>query len=73
MYSWRIRDHRIYINDNSDVLASIAEKEKRVGVKNQYLLLGPEEKALGFLWNTEQDLLSFHINLGEKPLTRKMI
>lgn len=60
-----------FVDNNSDVLASVPEKEK--GVKNQDLLLGPEENAEGFLWNTKQDLLGFHINLEEKTSTRKAI
>ena len=62
-----------FVDNNSDVLASVPEKEKRVGVKNQDLLLDPEENAEGFLWNTKQDLLGFHINLEEKTSTRKAI
>ena len=39
------------MGNNSDALASIPEKERRVGVKNQDLLHGHllEEKALGIL------------------------
>ena len=62
-----------FVDNNSDVLASVPEKEKRVGVKNQDLLLGPEENAEGFLWDTKQDLLVFHINLEEKTSTRRAI
>lgn len=62
-----------FVGNNSDVLASMPEQEKRVGVKNQDLLLGPEENAEGFLWNTKQDLLGFHINLEEKTSTRRAI
>ena len=41
-----------FIYNNSDVLALIPEKGRRVGIKNQDLLLGqlPEEKALSVLW-----------------------
>ena len=62
-----------FVGNNSDVLVSMPEKEKRVGVKNQDLLLGPEENAEGFLWDTKQDLLVFHKNLEEKTSTRRAI
>ena len=41
-----------FIYNNSDVLTLIPEKGRRVGIKNQDLLLGqlPEEKALSVLW-----------------------
>ena len=58
-----------FIYNNSDVLALIPEKGRRVGIKNQDLLLGqlPEEKALSVLWYMKRDSLGFKTNLKEKP------
>ena len=54
------------------VLQSIPEKDRKMGVKNSDLLRSlPEERALGVLWNVENNTLGFKINLKEKPLTRR--
>ena len=62
-----------FIYNNSDVLALIPEKGRRVGIKNQDLLLGqlPEEKTLSVLWYMKRDSLGFKINLKEKPSTTR--
>ena len=62
-----------FLSNNPEVLELIPEEDRRIGVKNQDLLAGklPEEKALGVLWNTNEDTLGFRITLMEKPLTRR--
>ena len=53
-------------------MRSIAEKDRKIGVKNNDLLESlPEERALGVLWNVEDDTLGFKVNLKEKPSTRR--
>ena len=52
-------------------LQCILEGDRKMGVKNSDLLGSlPEERALGILWNVENDTLGFKVNLKEKPLTR---
>ena len=52
-------------------LQCILEEDRKMGVKNSDLLGSlPEERALGILWNVENDTLGFKVNLKEKPLTR---
>ena len=61
------------ISNRIEVLQSIAETERRNGVKNVDLDSGaglPTEKALVINWNTENDQLSFKVKLNEKPMTR---
>ena len=55
------------------MLSAIPEEDRKVGVKDQDLLTGkvPEERALGVLWNTDNDTLCFNINIMEKSLTRR--
>ena len=54
------------------MLSAIPEEDRKVGVKDQDLLTGkvPEERAMGVLWNTDNDTLCFNINIMEKSLTR---
>ena len=61
-----------FISNHPDVLSAIPEEDRKVGVKDQDLLTGkvPEERALGVLWNTDNDTLCFNINIMEKSLTR---
>ena len=62
-----------FISNHPDVLSAIPEEDRKVGVKDQDLLTGkvPEERALGVLWNTDNDTLCFNINIMEKSLTRR--
>ena len=62
------------ISNRIEVFQSIAETERRNGVKNVDLDSGaglPTEKALGINWNIENDQLSFKVKLNEKPMTRR--
>ena len=54
------------------VFQSISEKNRKMGLKNNYLLESlAKERVLGVLWNVENDTLGFKVNLKEKPLTRR--
>ena len=57
------------------MLSAIPEEDRKVGVKDQDLLTGkvPEERALGVLWNTDNDTLCFNINIIEKSLTKRRL
>ena len=62
------------ISNRIEVLQSIAETERRNGVKNVDLDGGaglPTEKVLGINWDIENDQLSFKVKLNEKPLARR--
>ena len=60
------------ISNHPNVLSATPEEDRKVGVKDQNLLAGkvPEEKALGVLWNTDNDTLCFNINIMNIPLIR---
>ena len=62
-------------SSNSDVLASIPEEERKVGVKNVDLLPGqlPEEKASGVFKKVKENVLGFKIKFTEKSVTRVLI
>ena len=62
------------ISNRIEVLQSIAETERKNGVKNVDPDSGaglPTEKALGINWNIENDQLSFKVKLNDKPMTRR--
>ena len=61
-----------FASSSKRVLQSIPEKDRKIGVKNSDLLGSlPKDRALGVLWNVENDTLGFKVNLKEKPLTRR--
>ena len=61
-----------FTSKSKGVLQCIPEKDRKMGIKNSDLLGSlPEERALGVLWNVENDTLGFKVNLKEKPLTRR--
>ena len=62
-----------FISNHTDVLSAIPEENRNVGVKDQDLLTGkvPEERALGVLYNTDNDTIFFHTNIMDKLLTRR--
>ena len=61
-----------FASNSKRVLQSISEKDRKIGVKNNDLLESlPEERALGVLWNVENDTLGSKLNLKEEPLTRR--
>ena len=57
-----------FASSSKRVLQSIPEKDRKMGTKNSDL---PKERALGVLWNVENDTLGFKVNLKEKPLARR--
>ena len=62
-----------FVSNRIEVLDSITEEDKRIGVKNVCLNSGtsfPKEKALGVNWDIGSDTLSFKLNLDGKPTTR---
>ena len=64
-----------FISNPPNVLSAIPEEDRKVGVKDQDLLTGkvPAERALGVLWNTDNDTLCFNINIIEKRLTKRRL
>ena len=61
-----------FASNSKGVLQSIPGKDRKMGVKNNDLLGSlPEERALGVLWNVENETLGFRVILKEKPLTRR--
>ena len=61
-----------FASSSKRVLQSIPEKDRKIGIKNSDLLGSlPKDRALGVLWNVENDTLGFKVNLKEKPLTRR--
>ena len=61
-----------FASSSKRVLESIPQKDRKMGVKNSDLPGSlPKERALGVLWNVENDTLEFKVNLKEKPLTRR--
>ena len=63
-----------FISNSKKVLASIDEKDRKTGVKDCDLAFDsdlPTDRALGILWNVEQDAFRYHVNFKIKPLTRR--
>ena len=63
-----------FASNSNRVLQSFSETDRKMDIKNCDLLGSlPEERALGVLWNLENDTLRFKVNLKEKPLTRRWV
>ena len=63
-----------FVSNKVEVLKSIAEADRRYGLKNIDINNGsdlPTERALGINCNIENDKLGFKVNLGYKPYTRR--
>ena len=60
-----------FISNNSVVLKSLQEDQRRKGGKDADLSSGelPAERALGVQWNIDEDAFGFKIAAEEKPLT----
>ena len=59
---------------SNKVLQSIPEADRRDALKNIDINSGsdlPTERALGINWDIENEKLSFKVNLGDKPYTRR--
>ncbi|XP_046341271.2 uncharacterized protein LOC124122193 [Haliotis rufescens] len=62
-----------WISNSREVLRSIPEEQTAKGVKGVDLIGGtlPKERALGVLWDTENDVFGFRITIKNKPDTRR--
>ena len=60
-----------FISNNTMVLKSLQDDQRRKGVKDADLSSGelPVERALGVQWNINEDTFGFKIAAEEKPLT----
>ena len=60
-----------FISNNTVVLKSLQEGQRRKGVKDAGLSSGelPVERALGVQWIIDEDTFRFKIVVEEKPLT----
>ena len=64
------------VSNRTEVLDSIPEEDRRIGVKDLCLNSGtsfPTEKALGVSWDIGSDTLSFKLNLDGEPTTRRQM
>ena len=65
-----------FVSNRIEVLDSIPEEDKRIGVKDMCLNSGtsfPTKKALGVNWDIGSDTLRFKLNLDGKPTTRRQM
>ena len=65
-----------FVSNRIEVLDSIPEEDKRIGMKDVCLNRGtsfPTENALGVNWDIESDTLVFKLNLDGKPTTRRQM
>ena len=61
-----------FISNKKDMLFQISDALRRDGAKNKYLTgCLPIEKALGILWDAENDVIKFKIDLKDKPMKRR--
>ena len=63
-----------FVSNNVKVLQSIPEVDGREGLKNVDINSGsdsPTERALEIKWDIEKNKLSFKVNLGDKPYTKR--
>ena len=62
-----------FISNNKEVLQSIPDADRKKGVKDCDLSKGtlPTDRALGVMWNTEEDTFGFKIQIKQKPFTRR--
>ena len=63
------------ISNNRDVLKYIPIKKRLQALQlcNVSDITLPIERALGVIWNVENDALGFRIQLSSKPPTRKVV
>ena len=64
-----------WVSNSRHVLDSIPASERAKNVKEVDLSCEelPSERALGVLWAVESDVFGFHVNVPEKPATRRGI
>ena len=59
---------------NKELLLSVPEHQRRMGVKDQDLSGDlPNEKALGICWNLREDIFSFRLKLEAGTLTERVM
>ena len=63
-----------FISNSKELLLSILESQRRIGVKDQYLSGQiPNEKALRICWEIGDNEFTFKIKLYVRPLTKKVM
>ena len=63
-----------FLSNNKQVLQSIDEADRRLGVKDKDLMVYlPAEQASGVLWDTETDKFAFRVTLKQKLWTRRSL
>ena len=63
-----------FIFNNKELLFSVTENQRRMGVKDQDLSGDlPNVKALGICWNLIEDIFSFKLKLETKTLTKRVM
>ena len=62
-----------FISNKLEVLAILPDTDRRKSVQDLDLSVGslPLERALGVVWNIENDTMGFRINLKDTPMTRR--
>ena len=62
-----------FTSNRKEISLSIPEEKRRKKVKDQDLSSGeiPQERALGIIWQVEEDTLGFQLQLPNKTLTRR--
>ena len=63
-----------FISNSKELLLSIPERRRRIGVKDQDLSGQlPNKKALRICWEIWDDAFTFKIKLDERPLTKRVM
>ena len=64
-----------FTSNKKEVLLSITDEKRRKGVKDQNLSSReiPQERALGIIWQIEEDTLDFQLQLLKKPLASRSL
>ena len=62
-----------FVSNSKELLMSIPQTDKQQDVPDKKLLetILDNKRALGVLWNTEDNKLRFQVHMKEKPLTRR--
>ena len=62
-----------FVKNSKELLMSLPQKDRRQEAQDKRLLetIPDNERALGVLWNIEDDKLGFQVHMKEKPLTRR--
>ena len=62
-----------FVSNSKELLMSIPQTDKQEDVPDKKLLetILDNKRALGVLWNTEDNKLRFQVHMKEKPSTRR--